>query len=64
MLAVERRAAHLYFFDVDDESFCSATVRYSEESEWFEVNIGVADLGMGQSPTSHTRLQLCTPPGR
>ena len=47
MLAVERRAAHLYFFDVDDESFFSATVRYSEESESFEVNIGVADLGNG-----------------
>ena len=47
MLAVERRADHLYFFDVDDPAFFSATIHQPEASDRFEVNIGVANLGDG-----------------
>ena len=47
MLGVERRPDHLYFFDIDDPAFFSATVHQPEDSDGFEVNIGVANLGDG-----------------
>ena len=67
MLAVERRPDHLYFFDLDDPAFFSATIRWLEEPEVFEVNIGVADLGDGPvasfsytSPTLYAAGQIVT----
>lgn len=47
MLAVERRPDHMYFYDLDDPGFFSATVHQPEDSDGFEVSIGVADLGNG-----------------
>ena len=46
-LAVERRPDHLYFFDLDDPALFSATIRWLEEPEVFEVNTGIADLDDG-----------------
>ena len=67
MLAVERRADHLYFFDVEDPAFFSATVHQVEDSETFEVNIGLGDLGNGPvadykylAPTLYAAGQIVT----
>lgn len=67
MLAVERRPDHLYFFDLDDPAFFAATIRWLEEPEVFEVNIGVADLGDGpvasfsySAPTLYAAGQIVT----
>ena len=67
MLAVERRADHLYFFDVEDAGFFSATVHQLEEAETFEVNIGLGDLGNGPvanykylAPTLYAAGQIVT----
>ena len=67
MLAVERRPDHLHFFDLEDPAFFSATIRWLEEPEVFEVNIGVADLGDGPvasfsytAPTLYAAGQIVT----
>jgi len=67
MLAVERRADHLYFFDVDDPAFFSATVHQPEDSDGFEVSIELADLGNGPvanfsylAPTPYAAGQIVT----
>ena len=67
MLAIERKADHLYFFDADDPGFFSAIVRYWEEAESFAVDIGVADLGNGPvaefaytAPTLYAAGQIVT----
>ena len=68
MLAVERRRAdHLYFFDVDDVAFFSATVHQPEDSDGFEVSIQLADLGNGPvanfsylAPTLYASGQIVT----
>ena len=67
MLGVERKADHLYFFDVEDAGFFSATVHQVEESETFEVNIGLGDLGNGPvadykylAPTLYAAGQIVT----
>ena len=67
MPAVERRSDHLYFFDLDDPGFFSATVRQLEEAETFEVNIGLGDLGNGPvanftytAPTLYAAGQIVT----
>ena len=67
MLAVERRVDHLYFFDVEDPGFFSATIHQPEDSDGFEVNIGVADLGNGpvasftySAPTLYAAGQIVT----
>lgn len=67
MLAVERRADHLYFYDLHDQAFFSATVRQPEDSDGFEVSIGVADLGDGPvasfsylAPTLYAAGQIVT----
>lgn len=67
MLAVERRADHLYFFDLDDPGFFPATIHQKEDSDGFEVNIGLADLGDGPvanihyfTPTLYAAGQLVT----
>lgn len=67
MLAVERRADHLYFFDIDDPAFFAATIWWQEEPEVFEVSIGVADLGDGPAvsfsytaPTLYAAGQIVT----
>ena len=62
MLAVERRADHLYFFDLDDPGFFSATIHQKEDSDGFEVNIGLADLCDGPVPTSTILHPRCTLP--
>ena len=67
MLGVERKADHLYFFDVEDAGFFSATIHQLEESETFEVNIGLGDLGNGPvanykylAPTLYAAGQIVT----
>ena len=67
MLAVERRPDHLYFFDVDDAAFFSATVHQPEDSDGFEVSIQLADLGNGPvanfaytAPTLYAAGQIVT----
>ncbi len=67
MLVIERRADHLYFYDLDDEGFFSATIHQPEDSDGFEVNIGVADFGNGpvanftySAPTLYAAGQIVT----
>ncbi len=67
MLVVERRANHLYFYDLDDPGFFSATVHQPEDSEGFEVNVGLGDLGNGPvanytylAPTLYAAGQIVT----
>ena len=64
MLAVERRPGHLHFFDLDDPAFFSATARWLEEPDVFEINIGVADLGDGPVASFSYTAPRCTPLGR
>ena len=68
MLAIERRADHLYFFDLEDPGFFSATVHQPEDSDGFEVNIQLAGLSNGpvanflyMAPTLYAAGQIVAP---
>ena len=67
MLAVERRADQLYFCDLEEPGFFSATVHQPEDPDGFEVNIQLADLGNGpvanfsyRAPTLYAAGQIVT----
>lgn len=47
MLVVERKPDHVFFYDLEDPGFFTATIHQPEDSDGFEVSIGVANLGNG-----------------